>query len=67
MEAGWFYDTNFHLNQAGRTFFTRQLIHDLKAEFSDTSLIEIDVPAEALSAYRTDYRFSQYADRIQAR
>ena len=150
MEAGWFYDTNFHLNRAGRTVFTRQLIRDLKAECSDTSLTEIDVPAmprtlaftqmsdeedvvlrrstyagnteitqitvpesvkriedgafdgctslkaiyldardpsqvlvgqhlldgtnadlfvpeEALSAYRTDYRFSQYADRIQAR
>ena len=149
MESGWFYDTNFHLNQAGRTLFTRQLVRDLKAEFGDTSLTEIDVPimprtlaftqmsdeedavlrrsayagnAEitqitipetvrriedgafdgctslkaiyleaqdpshilvgrhlldgtdadlfvpfgSLSAYRTDYRFSQYADRIQA-
>ena len=149
MESGWFYDTNFHLNQAGRTLFTRQLVRDLKAEFGDTSLTEIDVPimprtlaftqmsdeedavlrrstyagnteitqvtipetirriedgafdgcvsleeiyleakepsqilvgrhlldgtdadlfvpAGSLSAYRTDYRFSQYADRIQA-
>ena len=150
MEAGWFYDTNFHLNQAGRTAFTRQLVRDLKAALGDTSLTEIDVPAmprtlafsqmsdkedavlrrstyagnteikqitvpetirriedgafdgctsleaiyleavepsqilvgrrlldgtdadlfvpeESLSAYRTDYRFSQYADRIRAR
>ena len=150
MEAGWFYDTNFHLNRAGRTFFTRQLVRDLKAALGDTSLTEIDVPAmprtlafsqisdkedsvlrrstyagnteitqitvpetvrriedgafdgctsleaiyleagepsqilvgrhlldgtdadlfvpeESLSAYRTDYRFSQYADRILAR
>lgn len=150
MEAGWFYDTNFHLNRAGRTVFTRQLVRDLKAEFGDTSMTEIDVPAKprtlaftqmsdeenavlrrstyagnteitqitipdtirriedgafdgcvsleaiyleakepsqilvgrhlldgtdadlfvpagSLSAYRTDYRFSQYADRIQAR
>jgi len=149
MEAGWFYDTNFHLNQAGRTVFTRQLIRDLKAEFGDSTLTEISVPSmprtlafmqmsdeedavlrrsvyagnteitqitipetirriedgafdgctslkaielkskepsqilvgqhlldgtdaflyvpeESLSAYRTDYRFSQYADRIQA-
>ena len=149
MESGWFYDTNFHLNQAGRTLFTRQLVRDLKAEFGDTSLTEIDVPIMprtlaftqmsdeedavlrrstyagnteitqitipetvrriedgafdgctslkaiyleaqdpshilvgrhlldgtdadlfvpfgSLSAYRTDYRFSQYADRIQA-
>jgi hypothetical protein len=150
MEAGWFYDTNFHLNLAGKTVFTRQLVRDLKAALGDTSLTEIEVPAmprtlaftqlsdeedavlkrstyagnteitqitvpetvrriedgafdgctslkaiyldsaepsqilvgrhlldgteadlfvpvEALSAYRTDYRFSQYADRIQAR
>ena len=149
MEAGWFYDTNFHLNRAGRTVFTRQLVRDLKAGFGDTSMTEIDVPAMprtlaftqmsdeenavlrrstyagnteitqitipdtirriedgafdgcvsleaiyleakepsqilvgrhlldgtdadlfvpagSLSAYRTDYRFSQYADRIQA-
>ncbi len=150
MEAGWFYDTNFHLNRAGRTVFTRQLVRDLKAALGDTTPTEIDVPvmprtlaflqmsddedtvlrrsvyagnteiteitipgtvrriedgafdgctsletiiinaedpsqilvgrhlldgtdadllvpAEALSAYRTDYRFSQYADRIRAR
>ncbi|MBQ8052532.1 MAG: hypothetical protein IJ198_01815 [Lachnospiraceae bacterium] len=150
MEAGWFYDTNFHLNRAGKTAFTRQLVRDLKAALGDTSLTEIDVPAmprslafsqisdkedsvlrrstyagnteitqitvpetvrriedgafdgctsleaiyleakepsqilvgrhlldgtdadlfvpeESLSAYRTDYRFSQYADRIRAR
>ena len=150
MKAGWFYDTNFHLNRTGRTFFTRQLVRDLKAALGDTSLTEIDVPAmprtlafsqmsdkedsvlrrstyagnteitqitvpetvrriedgvfdgctsleaiyleagepsqilvgrhlldgtdadlfvpeESLSAYRTDYRFSQYADRIRAR
>ena len=149
MEAGWFYDTNFHLNRAGKTVFTRQLARDLKAELGDTSLTEIGVPvmprtlaftqisdeedavlrrstyagntevtqitipetvrriedgafdgcislkaiyleakepsqilvgrhlldgtdadlfvpAGSLSAYRTDYRFSQYADRIQA-
>ena len=146
MEAGWFYDTNFHLNRAGRTVFTRQLVRDLKAVLGDTSVTEIPlpamprsraftqlsddtvlrrsayagnttiteitvpgsirriedgafsgctaltsihieaddptgiligrhlldgtdaflcVPARALSAYRTDYRFSQYADRIR--
>lgn len=148
MEAGWFYDTNFHLNRAGKTAFTRQLIRDIKAALGDTSATEIAVPAmprtlafmqmpddgdsvlkrsvyagnttvteitvpaairriedgafdgctalqiihlesadptgilvgrhlldgtdavlcvpaKALSAYRTDYRFSQYADRIR--
>ena len=150
MEAGWFYDTNFHLNRAGKTAFTRQLVRDLKAALGDTAPTEIAipamprtlafsqmptdgdtvlrrsvyagntqiteitvpktvrriedgafggctslkvicleakepsqilvgrhlldgtdadlfVPAESLSAYRTDYRFSQYADRIRAR
>ena len=150
MDAGWFYDTNFHLNRAGKTVFTRQLVRDLKAALGDTSPTEISipamprtlafsrmsedgdtvlrrsvyagntqiteitvpetvrriedgafggctslkvifleakepsqilvgrhlldgtdadlfVPAESLSAYRTDYRFSQYADRIKAR
>ncbi len=150
MEAGWFYDTNFHLNRAGKTAFTRQLVRDLKAAMGDTSPTEIAVPAmprslaltqmaedkdtvlrksiyagntqitqitvaetvrriedgafdgctslkaicldakdpsqllvgrhlldgtdadlfvpaKSLSAYRTDYRFSQYADRIRAR
>ena len=128
MEAGWFYDTNFHLNRAGKTAFTRQLIRDIKAALGDTSATEIVlkrsvyagnttvteitvpaairriedgafdgctalqiihlesadptgilvgrhlldgtdavlcVPAKALSAYRTDYRFSQYTDRIR--
>ena len=45
MEAGWFYDTNFHLNRAGKTAFTRQLIRDLKAALGDTSATEIAVPA----------------------
>ena len=38
MDAGWFYDTNFHLNMSGKTAFTRQLIRDLKAVLGDTSV-----------------------------
>ena len=45
MEAGWFYDTNFHLNLAGKTVFTRQLVRDLKSVLGDTSATEIAVPA----------------------
>ncbi len=37
MEAGWFYDTNFHLNQSGRDHFTCRLIRDIKAMLGDTS------------------------------
>ena len=45
MESGWFYDTNFHLNTAGRTVFTRQLIRDIKAMLGDTTATEIALPA----------------------
>lgn len=44
MEPGWFYDTNFHLNQAGRTAFTYRLIRDLKVCLGNTSPTEIQVP-----------------------
>ncbi len=141
MDEAWFFDTDFHLNQSGRTVFTVQLIRDLKAQLGisaptdialpqapalpltegkvltagtwagNTSVTEITVPADvvrledyafdgctglrtvrllsaepsrvlvgdhlldgcgavlvvperSLSAYRTDYRFSRYADRI---
>ena len=145
MDAEWFFDTNFHMNQSGRTVFTRQLIRNLKAHKGistrtdielpplpapapsedaftvtpemwagnaeiteltlpeNTAVIEdrafegcsalrciylnqchpsrlivgehlldgtparLIVPEDALSAYRTDYRFSRYADRIGIR
>lgn len=50
MDAGWFYDTNFHLNADGKTVFTRQFIRDLKAILGDTSATEIALPA--MPAYR---------------
>lgn len=45
LDAGWFYDTNFHLNASGKTVFTRQLIRDLKAVLGDTTATEIALPA----------------------
>lgn len=45
LEAGWFYDTNFHLNSSGKTVFTRQLVRDLKAALGDSSPTEIALPA----------------------
>lgn len=53
MESGWFYDTNFHLNTAGKTVFTKQLIRDCKAMLGDTTPTDIslpDMPAAADSA-----------------
>lgn len=43
MESGWFYDTNFHLNNSGATAFTKMLIEDIKIIFQDTSLTDINV------------------------
>lgn len=44
MESGWFYDTNFHLNDSGATVFTKYLIEDLKILFKDTSPTLIALP-----------------------
>lgn len=45
MDAGWFYDTNFHLNSSGRTVFTRLLVRDIKAMLGDSSKTDIDIPS----------------------
>ena len=45
MEAGWFYDTNFHLNRSGRTVLTRQLVRDLKVLLGDSSATDIPIPS----------------------
>ena len=41
MESGWFYDTNYHLNDSGALVFTQMLIEDLKVVLLDTSPTEI--------------------------
>ena len=45
LDPAWFYDTNFHLNEAGRQLNTRNLVRDLKAQLGDASKTEIDIPA----------------------
>lgn len=40
MDSGYFFDTNFHLNDEGRMVFTDRLIRDLKAELGDSSKTE---------------------------
>lgn len=37
MESGWFYDTNYHLNESGSIVFTQFLIEDIKILLQDTS------------------------------
>lgn len=44
LESGWFYDTNFHLNSAGKTVFTRLLIKDMKAMLGDSRETKIELP-----------------------
>lgn len=44
LDAGWFYDTNFHLNSSGKLVYTRLLARNLKAALGDSSPTEIAVP-----------------------
>ena len=44
MDEAWFFDTDFHLNQSGRTVFTVQLIRDLKAQLGISAPTDIKLP-----------------------
>lgn len=44
MEAEWFFDTNFHLNQAGKEVNTIQLIRDIKAMLGDDRAVKVELP-----------------------
>lgn len=44
MESGWFYDTNFHLNDAGAVVNTYRFVRDIKAQLRDSSPTEIELP-----------------------
>lgn len=45
LDAGWFYDTNFHLNSAGAIVNTAAMAAELKAALGDTSAVQIQLPA----------------------
>lgn len=45
LDAGWFYDTNFHPNSSGRTVYTRALVRAVKAMLGDSSPTNIALPA----------------------
>lgn len=55
LDAEWFYDTNFHLNDSGKTVFTRLLIRDIKAMLGDSSPTDIDLPEKPAPAEETVY------------
>ncbi len=44
MEAEWFFDTNFHLNQPGKEVNTVQLIRDIKAMLGDDRAVTVELP-----------------------
>lgn len=44
LDAGWFYDTNFHPNASGKTVYTRQLVRAVKAMLGDSSPTDIPLP-----------------------
>ena len=44
LDAGWFYDTNFHPNTDGKTVYTRALIRAIKAMLGDSSPTPISLP-----------------------
>lgn len=60
LEAGWFYDTNFHLNDSGRQMFTALLARDIKAMLGDatpTAVPAVTLPGLAEpAAYAGDDR-----------
>lgn len=47
MEAEWFFDTNFHLNQPGKEVNTVQLIRDMKAMLGDDRAVTVELPEKA--------------------
>ena len=44
LESGWFYDSDFHLNDSGARLFTRLLAGDLKVYLGDTAPLTLSVP-----------------------
>lgn len=44
MESGWFFDTNFHLNEAGAVVNTYYFIRDIKAQLRDPSVTDLELP-----------------------
>ena len=44
MDAEWFFDTNFHLNSAGKEVNTVQLIRDIKAMLGDEREVTAELP-----------------------
>ncbi len=44
LESGWFYDSNVHLNSAGMTLYTVNLVNDIKNMLGNTTKTECVIP-----------------------
>lgn len=67
MESGWFYDSNFHLNDSGATVFTKTLIEDLKIYLKDTSPTDLSLPLMPSAAPPVVAGDNTHADRFTYR
>ena len=70
MDEGYFYDSNYHLNDSGVTYNTKVLVGDIKRQLKDTSQINIEVlpPAgaeESHSSGSNDETYSEDFEYIQ--
>jgi hypothetical protein len=65
MEPEWFFDTNFHLNDAGAILNTANLVCDLKIQLSDSSPTNIEIPEKPpLAEQNTDGDFDNSCDEM---
>lgn len=46
LESDWFYDSNFHLNDAGAIYYTALLAQEIKAELNIFTPIKINTPSK---------------------
>ncbi len=67
LESGWFYDSNFHLNDSGATVFTKTLIEDLKIYLKDTSPTDLSLPPMPSAATALVEGDNSHADRFTYR
>lgn len=70
MDEGYFYDSNYHLNDSGVTYNTKVLVGDIKRQLKDTSQINIEVlpPAgveDSHSSGSNDETYSEDFEYIQ--
>lgn len=57
LDSGWFFDSNFHLNESGAAVFTELMIRDIKVYLRDpsqTTAALMEMPEAAQTAYAGD-------------